>query len=62
MSGGVDPTRVRAVLDLAISRLFEDATLLEGAGLEAESEDSYATAVALKITRNLLITRGSGQE
>lgn len=51
MVADVDTGRVRAVLDLAIARLFEDAMLLETAGFPEEAEDSHACAVALKVTR-----------
>lgn len=57
----LDVTRIRAVFDLAMSRLFEDAELLAAAGLEAEAEDTYACAQALRTTRAQMLRRRCDQ-
>jgi hypothetical protein len=59
MPGNIDKTRLRAVLDLAIVRLFEDAQLLEAAGFEAEAEDSYSCGMIVKETRRLILSSRS---
>jgi hypothetical protein len=51
-----DWNRLRSVFDLAVSRLFEDAQLLEAAGFDAESEDAYMCGTLLRETRRRMLS------
>lgn len=50
----LDMAQLRAAMDLAIIRLFENAQLLEDAGMENEAEHTYACAQTLRSTRKQL--------